>query len=85
VPAKPLPLPLSASGSAPILVVGTSRDPATPVAWAAGLANQLGTGHLLVFNGDGHTAYDRGSKCIDNAIDAYLLAGTLPKAGLICN
>jgi len=85
VPAKPLPLPLSASGSAPILVVGTSRDPATPVAWAVGLANQLGTGHLLVFNGDGHTAYDRGSTCIDNAIDAYLLTGTLPKTGLICN
>lgn len=85
VPTKPLPRPLTAIGSAPILVVGTSRDPATPVAWAAGLANQLVTGHLLVFNGDGHTAYIRGSRCIDNAIDAYLLTGTLPKTGLICN
>jgi len=84
-PAKPLPSPLSAIGSAPILVVGTSRDPATPIAWAGGLAHQLVTGHLLTLNGDGHTAYFRGNQCIDNAIDAYLLSGTLPKSGLVCN
>jgi len=85
VPSKPIPTPLTAIGSAPILVVGTTRDPATPLQWAKGLASQLKTGHLLVFDGDGHTAYTRGSSCVDNAIDAYFLAGTLPKAGLVCS
>ena len=84
VPSKPIPVPLSAAGSAPILVVGTTRDPATPVQWAKGLASQLQTGHLLVFNGDGHTAYTRGSACIDAAVDGYLLTGKLPRAGQVC-
>jgi len=84
VPSKSIPVPLSAAGSAPILVVGTTRDPATPVQWAKGLASQLQTGHLLVFNGDGHTAYTRGSACIDAAVDGYLLTGKLPRAGQVC-
>ncbi|MBW8806937.1 MAG: alpha/beta fold hydrolase, partial [Catenulisporales bacterium] len=73
-PAKPTsaPGPITAPGSAPILVVGTKDDPATPYPWAQGLAKQLQNGHLLTFNGSGHTAYTRGSQCIDNAVDAYL-------------
>ena len=74
------PAPITAPGSAPILVVGTKDDPATPYPWAQGLAKQLQNGHLLTFNGSGHTAYTRGSHCIDNAVDAYLLQGTVPPA-----
>jgi pimeloyl-ACP methyl ester carboxylesterase len=85
VPSKPIPTPLTAVGSSPILVVGTTRDPATPIQWSRGLATQLKTGHLLVFDGDGHTAYTRGSTCIDAAVDAYFLSGTLPKTGLVCS
>ncbi|MBS2554229.1 alpha/beta hydrolase, partial [Catenulispora sp. NL8] len=79
------PAPITAAGSAPILVVGTKDDPATPYAWAQGLAKQLQNGHLLTFNGSGHTAYTRGSQCIDNAVDAYLLQGTVPPAGITCD
>jgi len=86
-PVKPqtTPGPITAAGSAPILVVGTKDDPATPYAWAQGLAKQLQNGHLLTFNGSGHTAYTRGSHCIDNAVDAYLLQGTVPPAGITCD
>ncbi|WP_329177928.1 alpha/beta hydrolase [Streptomyces sp. NBC_01477] len=69
---------IQAKGAAPILVVGTIRDPATPYAWAESLAAQLSSGHLLTYDGDGHTAYARGSTCIDTAVNAYLLAGTVP-------
>jgi pimeloyl-ACP methyl ester carboxylesterase len=69
---------IQAKGAAPILVVGTIRDPATPYAWAQSLAAQLSSGHLLTYDGDGHTAYARGSTCIDTAVNAYLLSGTLP-------
>jgi pimeloyl-ACP methyl ester carboxylesterase len=75
---------ITAKGSAPILVVGTTRDPATPYAWAEGLASQLDSGALLTMNGDGHTAYLRGSSCINSAVDAYLLDGTVPKQGTVC-
>jgi pimeloyl-ACP methyl ester carboxylesterase len=76
---------IAAAGSAPIVVVGTTRDPATPYAWARALAGQLHAGHLLTYDGDGHTAYSRGSDCIDTAVNRYLLAGTVPASGTVCH
>jgi hypothetical protein len=75
---------IEARGAAPIVVVGTTRDPATPYRWAQSLARQLSSGRLLTYVGDGHTAYRRGSTCIDSAIDTYLLTGTPPAAGKRC-
>ncbi|MFF4044512.1 alpha/beta hydrolase [Streptomyces sp. NPDC001816] len=76
---------VAAKGAAPIVVVGTTRDPATPYPWAQSLARQLSSGRLLTYVGDGHTAYGRGSSCIDSAIDTYLLHGTPPAAGKRCS
>ncbi|KUM92188.1 proteinase [Streptomyces cellostaticus] len=74
-----------ARGAAAIVVVGTTRDPATPYPWARSLAGQLSSGRLLTYVGDGHTAYGRGSTCIDSAIDTYLLHGTPPAHGKRCS
>ena len=76
---------IEAEGAAPILVVGTTRDPATPYKWAEGLAGQLSSATLLTYDGDGHTAYVRGSDCVDSAINAYLLRGKVPEAGTRCS
>ncbi|MBK7721097.1 MAG: alpha/beta fold hydrolase [Austwickia sp.] len=78
------PLRIEAKGSAPILVVGTTRDPATPYVWAQKLAKELANARLLTMNGDGHTAYMRANSCIDKAVDAYFLNGTLPAEGTTC-
>ncbi|OEJ60070.1 proteinase [Streptomyces agglomeratus] len=75
---------IEAKGAAPIVVVGTTRDPATPYKWALSLAGQLDSGTLLTYDGDGHTAYGRGSDCIDTAINTYLLEGTPPRPGKKC-
>lgn len=75
---------IEAKGAPPILVVGTTRDPATPYKWAQSLADQLSSGVLLTYDGDGHTAYGRGSDCVDTAINTYLLEGTPPKNGKKC-
>ncbi|PPK92945.1 alpha/beta hydrolase family protein [Kineococcus xinjiangensis] len=83
-PAKGEREPVRAPGADPILVVGTTRDSATPYEWAVGLAEQLDSGHLLTYEGDGHTAYRFGSRCVDTAVDAYLLAGELPEDGARC-
>ncbi|RNG18412.1 alpha/beta hydrolase [Streptomyces botrytidirepellens] len=72
------PHPLRAKGAAPIVVVGTTRDPATPYRWARALASQLTSATLLTYDGDGHTAYSRGSRCVDTAINTYLLTGRPP-------
>ncbi|GAA4971884.1 alpha/beta hydrolase [Kineococcus glutinatus] len=83
-PATGQPGPLRAAGSGPILVVGTTRDPATPYAWSQALAEQLAEGHLLTRDGDGHTGYRAGSSCTDAAVDAYLVAGAVPADGARC-
>jgi hypothetical protein len=76
--------PVTATGARPILVVGTTRDPATPYEWAQKVARSLDSGRLLTYIGDGHTAYRRGSGCIDRAVDRYLLEGRLPAVGTRC-
>ena len=73
-----------AQTAAPIVVVGTKYDPATPYKWAVGLSSQLVTSVLLTYEGDGHTAYMRGSKCIDNEIENYLVDGTVPAKNITC-
>ena len=76
--------PIHASGAAPILVIGTTGDPATPYPWATALAEQLDSGRLLTWEGNGHTAYGRAGDCVTDAVDRYLLTGELPQEGLTC-
>ena len=78
------PLTIDAAGAAPIVVVGTTRDPATPYQWAQALADQLESGVLITREGDGHTGYHMGNSCVDEAIDAYLIEGEVPEDGLEC-
>ena len=85
VPATAQPHELHANGAAPILVVGTTYDPATPYPWAQSLAKQLESGNLLTRVGDGHTGYGKGSTCTDQAVDRYLLAGVVPAVGTVCH
>ena len=75
---------LTADGAAPILVLGTIDDPATPYEWAQSLASQLSSGHLGTWEGSVHTAYRKGSQCVDDAVENYLLTGAVPVAGLRC-
>jgi pimeloyl-ACP methyl ester carboxylesterase len=73
-----------AAGAPPIVVVGTTRDPATPYAWAVALARQLESGVLVTRDGDGHTGYNEGNACVDEAVEAYLVQGIVPRDGLRC-
>ena len=83
IAASGLPKTITAQGANPILVVGTTHDPATPYVWAQALANQLASGALLTLDGDGHTAYMQGSKCIDEVVDKYFLTGVADD-GIVC-
>ncbi|KQU65433.1 alpha/beta hydrolase [Phycicoccus sp. Root101] len=75
---------ISAEGSGPIVVVGTTRDPATPYEWSVRLRDQLSNAALLTFDGDGHTAYTRSNSCVDDAINDYYTDGKVPKDGTRC-
>lgn len=84
VPANNAPKKITAAGSGPIVLVGTTRDPATPYKWAQGLAAELENAHLITYNGDGHTAYMRSNSCVDGAVDAFLVRDVVPPPGLRC-
>jgi pimeloyl-ACP methyl ester carboxylesterase len=82
--AERTPLPeRDAEGSAPILVVGTSGDPVTPIVGAEEMAEDLEAGVLLVWQGAGHTAYPK-NRCINASVNAYLINLTPPVDGLTC-
>ncbi len=84
VESEGLPAPVRAAQAPPVLVVGTTGDPATPYEWAVSLAEQLESGVLLTYEGTPHTGYRKGSGCVDAAVDAYLLDGVLPAEGKRC-
>ena len=73
-----------ATGSAPILVVGTTHDPDTPYRDAVALAETFDHARLLTFDAEGHTAFGR-SACVTDAVTAYLADLALPKAGTVCS
>ncbi|MEN3362644.1 MAG: hypothetical protein V7637_6626, partial [Mycobacteriales bacterium] len=81
-PRHPLPA-VRAAASPPILVIGTTNDPATPYASAGVLARALAHGVLLTWDGEGHTAYPK-TACVTRAVNAYLINLTVPKAGTSC-
>ncbi|MFI8926114.1 alpha/beta hydrolase [Streptomyces sp. NPDC053474] len=77
---------VSAPGAAPILVVGTTGDPATPYEGARKMADELGegVGVQLTWKGEGHGAYGNGSDCVDGTVNDYLLKGEVPRDGKVC-
>jgi pimeloyl-ACP methyl ester carboxylesterase len=83
-PAKKDPYPVGpATGAPPIVVVGTKGDPATPYESTPKLADMLGTGTVVTWEGEGHTAYPE-TTCIRTAIDSYFIDLKVPAKGLTC-
>lgn len=78
------PGPIAASGAPPILVVGSTSDPATPYAWGVSLSKQLASGVLLTRNGHGHVSFLRDNACIDAAVTDYLVNLKTPAVGTVC-
>ncbi|HMK10557.1 MAG TPA: alpha/beta hydrolase, partial [Acidimicrobiales bacterium] len=83
-PAKPEPIPLAtAVGAPPIVVIGTTRDPATPYVWAERMASSLSSGVLITRDGDGHGGY-ADSPCVAQMANDYLVNLTVPPPKAFC-
>jgi pimeloyl-ACP methyl ester carboxylesterase len=67
----------------PVLVISTTRDPATPYQAGVNLARDLDA-RLLTFDGTQHTAFLQGVDCVDRAGIAYLTTLQLPPEGARC-
>lgn len=77
------PHPVTAPGSPPVLVIGTTADAATPFAWAQHVASTLSRGVLLTREGTGHVAI-LGSGCARAAVERYLVDLSPPAPGTVC-
>ena len=59
--------------SSPVLIIGTTRDPATPYEWSVALSKSFPISFLVTLDADGHTGQGRRNSCIDGAVDGYLI------------
>ncbi len=72
-----------ADGAAPILVIGTTGDPATPYQWSVEMAEFLSSGVLYTVEADGHTAF-LSVPCVDDVVIDYLVDLELPDENSGC-
>ncbi len=84
-PVDPSPPPVPTGADAPpILIIGNTGDPATPLKWAVELAGQLESATLLTYDAERHTAYLQLNNCVDSIVNAYLLQLQVPQPGTVC-
>jgi pimeloyl-ACP methyl ester carboxylesterase len=76
---------ITGKGAGPILVMGTTGDPATPLDGTRKMADALEDGRLVVVEGNQHTGYGV-NECSTSAVENYLIdpVGHLPPDGLVC-
>jgi hypothetical protein len=74
------------TGTPPVLVIGNTGDPNTPLVGAQHLAAAYPDASQLTWQGWGHTWLLNGStdRCMQRAVTGYLVGGTLPPAGTTC-
>ncbi|GII97308.1 peptidase [Sinosporangium siamense] len=84
VPDNPEGRTVNHTGATPIVVLNSTGDRAAPPPGAAALAKQLKTAVRVTYQGSLHGAYPGGGPCVVNAVEGYLLGGTLPADGGTC-
>ncbi|KAH6885292.1 TAP-like protein-domain-containing protein [Thelonectria olida] len=68
----------------PLLVIGNTYDPVTPLASARNVSESFENAVLLQHDGYGHDSHPQASFCTAKAIRAYFVKGKLPKKGTKC-
>lgn len=76
-------LKVSATTLVPILVIGTTGDPATPLEGARSMAQALGNATLLVVNADQHIGYGANG-CVVEVVSDYLVKLEVPENEAPC-
>jgi pimeloyl-ACP methyl ester carboxylesterase len=74
---------ITGKGAGPIVVVGTTGDPATPLDSTRKMALGLEQGILIVVDANQHTGYGANS-CVVKAVDDYLIKLIVPTNELTC-
>lgn len=75
---------ITGEGAGPIVVVGTTGDPATPLESSQAMAAALEDGRLVVVEANEHTGY-RSNQCVRDIIHDYLVGLVAPEDGTRCS
>ncbi|CAA7269867.1 unnamed protein product [Cyclocybe aegerita] len=77
--------PITANTSYPLLIIGNTLDPITPLAAAKEAVKAFPGSVLLTQDSPGHASVTTPSECTYRHVRNYFLNGTLPIVGTICN
>ncbi|KAK1218209.1 hypothetical protein PQX77_019110 [Marasmius sp. AFHP31] len=76
--------PISGNTSFPMLIIGNTADPATPLSAAKKASQQFPGSVVLEQNSPGHCSVAVPSVCTAKVVREYFVNGTLPEQGTIC-
>jgi pimeloyl-ACP methyl ester carboxylesterase len=72
------------TGDEPIIIIGTTGDPSTPIEWAEGVVESLTDGRLITYSGEGHLAYNRGDSCVNTLVNDFFINDVVPPENSSC-
>jgi pimeloyl-ACP methyl ester carboxylesterase len=74
---------ITGAGAGPIVVIGTTGDPATPLESTQRMAEALEDGRLVIVEADQHTGYGV-NRCVIDVVNDYLIDLEPPESGTEC-
>lgn len=83
-PAWRFPGPSEGKTAKPMLVLGNTVDPVTPLRNAHAMARRYPGSRVLATEGEGHCMLTAPSLCAARAVRKYFQTGELPEEGLVC-
>ncbi|GAB3920507.1 proteinase [Microlunatus endophyticus] len=75
---------ISYSGQTPVVILGTTGDPATPYEYAQHMHDALTSSRLITLDADGHLAFDQ-SRCVQTKVIDYFDSATVPASSTCPN
>jgi pimeloyl-ACP methyl ester carboxylesterase len=76
-------LEITGIGAGPIVVIGTTGDPSTPLDSSRAMADSLEDGRFVIVEANQHTGY-RVNQCVDDIVEAYLIELLAPADETLC-